>query len=137
MIAAALVYQVVARVPTDALNVALGVACGVAATIPVTVGLALALLRQRHQAEHVSEWNDPEPTPGIQFSQPMPRPTAQPTFQQPQIIVLAPQGQTPLASGQTPQNLYQLFPWLTGAYDPAGEEPDQAVDARDWRIIGE
>jgi hypothetical protein len=57
--------------------------------------------------------------------------------QQPQIIVLAPpQGQ--FTQGQFPQNGYGAMPlqWLNQAY-AMPQDTDQAIDARDWRIIGE
>lgn len=148
LIASAVVYQLIARIPTDALNVALGVACGVGASIPVSVGLLIALTRQRRQNDQNAEWQEPDPVPArMHYAPPPPRQPqrAAPSYTdaaralppQPQIIVIAPpQGQFP--PGQMPQNLYGGIPlsWLQGQPAPA-EDGEQTVDARDWRIIGE
>lgn len=125
-------YQLLERVPSDALNVALGVLCGIGASIPVTLGLLIALARQRqHNAARV-EWNDPEPEP-TRF-EPTPLPRAIPSNPpQPQIIVLTPQGQ--FAPQQFPHGI-QMPAQFQQPY-PFMQEHANAIDAREWRIIGE
>lgn len=137
LVLAAIVYQILARVPSDALNVALGVLCGIGASIPVSLGLLLALTRQRRE-ERADEWTDPEPVRYVQ--QPVQRlPQPLPPYGQtgqPQIIVVAPpQGQYP--SGQFPQGIPFPAQWLSQQQYPFMQEPAGAVDAREWRIIGE
>lgn len=134
LIAATAVYQVLERVPADALTLALGVACGVGASIPVSIGLVLAISRQRraaYETEEDAEDEEPLVPPSLPIPHRVPAPQAQP-----QIIVIAPpQGQFP--QGQFPQG----FPyagahmmWGAGGLAPDGS---QTVDARDWRIIGD
>lgn len=128
----AVLYQLLERVPSDALNVALGVLCGIGASIPVSLGLLIALTRQRQQNGQ-PEWNDPEPEPVRYAPQPIPRMPEQAAQaqQQPQIIVIAPpQG------GQFPQGFQMPAQWTNGQY-PFMHENSQAIDAREWRIIGE
>lgn len=134
---AAIAYQVLERVPSDALTVALGVTCGIAASVPVTLGLLIVLLRRR-DADAQADWDDREPTPARAVPTPVQPRYAQPALPPPQIIVLAPNGQGQFTSGQFPQNLYgaNQLPWLSGQYSDSPDS-DSAVDARDWRIIGE
>lgn len=133
LVLAAVAYQVVARVPADSLSVALGVACGIGASIPVTLGLLLALLRQHRPAETYQELDAPEPEPPRFEPQPSPQRIVAP--QQPQIIVLTP---AQFAAGQFSQNGYGAAPlqWLNQAYTMP-PDAEQAIDAREWRIIGE
>ncbi len=136
LVLAAVVYQILARVPSDALNVALGVMCGIAASIPVSLGLLIALTRQREQANVTAEVYDPEPEPARFVEQPMPLRIPQQSAQQPQIIVIAPpQGQ--FAQGQFPQGFQMPAQWLNQTQYPFMQEHANAVDAREWRIIGE
>ncbi len=136
---AALVYQILERVPTDALNIALGVACGIGASIPVSLGLLIALTRQRQQDDWQIEWQGasterlPQRSPPQRYAPQQIQEAAQP---QPQIIVIAPpQGQ--FAPGQFPQGFPIPAQWLNQqAYAPMHENPN-TVDAREWRIIGE
>ena len=133
LIAAGVVYQVIQKVPAEALTVALGVACGLGASLPVAFGLLIALTRQRQQVETIEEWSDPEPTP-VRYTPPMPQriPQLQEPQQQPQIIVIAPpQGQ--FANGQLPQ---MPFTWNNAQY-PFMADTSQPMQERDWRIIGE
>lgn len=126
------VYQILERVPSDALNVALGVMCGIGASIPVTLGLLIALTRQRqHNAARV-EWNDSESEPTRIEPTPLPR-AIQSDPPQPQIIVLTPQGQF------APQQFPQGFPMPAQFQQPNPfmQEHAHAIDAREWRIIGE
>ncbi len=134
LVISAVVYQFLQRVPADALNVALGVMCGIGASIPVSVGLLLALMRQRQRYETPQEWSDPEPAYPTQPSLPQHIPQ-QPALPQPQIIVLAPQGN--LAPGQFPQGMPMPAQWLNQQAYPFMQEHANAVDAREWRIIGE
>ena len=135
LVLATVVYQILARVPSDALNVALGVMCGIAASIPVSLGLLIALTRQREHA-NVTEVYDPEPEPARFVEQPMPLRIPQPSAPQPQIIVIAPpQGQ--FAQGQFPQGFQMPAQWLNQTQYPFMQEHANAVDAREWRIIGE
>lgn len=159
LVLAAVVYQVLERVPSDSLNVALGVMCGIAASVPVSLGLLLALTRQRQQDQAEAEWLAPEPeaarivrlanghASGMsndelddrrQIPQRIPQnANAQP---QPQIIVIAPpqgqfaQGQ--FAQGQFPQGFSFPAQWTPQQF-PFMHEQANAVDAREWRIIGE
>ncbi len=140
---AVIVYQVLERVPTDALNVALGVACGIGASIPVSLGLLIALTRRRDRNEAQVEWNDPEPEPvryappvqRIPQQAPMPQMRAPEMPQQPQIIVIAPpQGQ--FAPGQFPQGFPFPAQWTNAPSMGMHEQPDP-IDSREWRIIGE
>ena len=134
IVLATIAYQIVERVPADTLSVALGVACGIGASIPVTVGLILALLRQRQNAGTFAETPEPEPAPARVQYHPAPQPLAQPPMQPPQIIVLSPQGQ--FAPGQIPQGFPLPAQW--GATpNPFLQEHANAIDAREWRIIGE
>lgn len=132
IVLATIAYQVIERVPADTLSVALGVACGIGASIPVTVGLMLLLLRQRQNAEAFAETTEPEPA-RVQYH-PAPQPLAQAQLQPPQIIVLSPQGQ--IAPGQMPQGFPMPAQWAS-APNPFMQEHANAVDAREWRIIGE
>lgn len=147
LILAGVAYQVLGRIPSDALNVAFGVMCGIGASIPVSLGLLLALTRQRQRTAEI-DWGEPEPEP-IRVEQPavqrFPQPApqlqyqAQPQLQaqmpqQPQIIVVTPQGQ--YLGGQLPQGL-QFPPQWTNQQYPFMHEQVNAVDAREWRIIGE
>lgn len=132
IVLATIAYQVIERVPADTLSVALGVACGFAASIPVTLGLMLLLLRQRESQETFIE--TPEPDPARMPHQPAPPPLTAPQMQSPQIIVLTPQGQ--FAPGQMPQGFPLPAPWATTP-NPFMQEHANAVDAREWRIIGE
>lgn len=135
LIAAVVAYQVLARVPSDALNVALGVACGIGASIPVSLGLLIALMRRRQQGDSQLDWQDAEPASARYPAHPLPQRIPQPELQQPQIIVIAPpQGQ--FAPGQFPQGFPMPAQWLNQQYPFMHENPE-AVDARDWRIIGE
>ncbi|GIL15201.1 MAG: hypothetical protein BroJett039_03740 [Chloroflexota bacterium] len=131
---AAIAYQIIERVPSDALNVALGVACGVGASIPVMLGLLLALWRERQSVDTDAAIVEPEPARLRAQSLPasMPLPAAQPP---PQIIVLAPQGQ--YAQGQLPQGFPMPAQWLNQTQYPFMHEQPNAVDAREWRIIGD
>jgi hypothetical protein len=139
-VVAAVLYQVIERVPADALTVALGVACGVGASIPVMLGLLIALLRQRTPSPDMPEMSDPEPVPSRVPAPPRLAPLQAPHSQQPQIIVIAPpQGQYmpgQFAPGQLPQDLLRAMPWLTPQY-PDESATGPTIDARDWRIIGE
>ncbi|MDL1896628.1 hypothetical protein FBQ82_10160 [Anaerolineae bacterium CFX7] len=123
-------YHAIERVSAETLNIAFGVMCGVAASVPVTVGLMLALLRQRQTADASDETFETQAPPARESyrpaSQTLPAPSP------PQIIVLSPQGQ--FAPGQLPQN----FPlqW-NQTPNPFLSEHANAVDAREWRIIGE
>jgi len=131
---AAVAYQVAARVPADSLSVALGVACGIAASIPVMLGLLIALLRQHRPTELYQEFDPSEPEPLRFEPQAAPQRIVAPP-QQPQIIVLTP---AQFAAGQFTQTGSGALPlqWLNQAYAmPPG--PEQAIDARDWRIVGE
>jgi len=133
LMGAGVVYQMIQRVPPEALTVALGVTCGLAASLPVALGLLIALTRNRQQVEPVEEWIDPEPTP-VRYLPPAPQriPQQMPEQQQPQIIVIAPpQGQ--FGQGQLPQ---MPFTWNNGQY-PFIVDNNQAMQERDWRIIGE
>ncbi|MBI4675594.1 MAG: hypothetical protein HY741_28450 [Chloroflexi bacterium] len=136
LVLAAVAYQIVERVPAETLSVMLGVACGIGASIPVSVGLLIALLRQRQPVETYQELETPEPEPARVEHQTPPQRISAPQPQQPQIIVLAPQGQ--FAPGQFAQNGYgaPALQWLQQAY-AMPPEPEQTIDARDWRIIGE
>lgn len=155
LVLAGVVYQILARVPTDALNVALGVMCGIGASIPVSLGLLIALTRQRQQTMAQGEWSDPEPEPVRVIQQPAPRVApayAQPSLStadlyrrdmqntpvQPQIIVLTPQGQfAPLGAQQgAAQTFNGSAQWANQPY-PYMHEQVNTVDAREWRIIGE
>ena len=129
IVLATIAYQVIERISTETLNVVLGVACGIGASIPVTAGLLLALLRQRARAE-MYEMPEPEPMPAR--VQPQPQHIAAPQMPQPQIIVLSPQG-------QFPQNAQMPAQWMNAmnAVNPYMHEQPNAVDAREWRIIGE
>jgi hypothetical protein len=139
LVLSAVVYQVLGRIPSDALNVALGVMCGIGASIPVSLGLLIALTRRR-QAEAEMDWQDQEPSPAryipqpvSHFREPAPR-LEQP--QVPQIIVVAPpQGQ--FAPGQFPQGIPLQATWGSQQPYPFMHEHANAVDAREWRIIGE
>jgi hypothetical protein len=134
IIAAGIVYQILERVPQDALTVALGVACGVGASIPVSVGLFIALMRNKNQAESYEMTSERAPVPVEQLPQQMPQRVV-PAQQQPQIIVIAPpQGQ--FNAGQFPPGFLNAIPWL-GSQSGATPEGDESLDARDWRIIGE
>ncbi len=133
LVLATIVYQVMMRVPAETLSIALGVACGVAASIPVTVGLLIALLRERSTAETYVEERPAEPAPARMPYQP-PQPIAPPAMPQPQIIVLSPNGQ--FMPGQMPQNFQMPAQWQNMA-NPYMHEHSNAVDAREWRIIGE
>jgi len=141
LIASAAVYQILGRVPSDALNVALGVACGVIASIPVSLGLLIALNRQRQQNQLQGESYETEPEP-VRYTPRTVEPAAEPRpfqlshqQQQPQIIVIAPpQGQFPQV--QFPQGFPMPAQWLNQQY-PSMQENSETVDARDWRIIGE
>lgn len=139
LVLAAIVYQILARVPSDALNVALGVLCGIGASIPVSLGLLIALTRRR-QPEDRGEWADPDSEPVRHIQQPVQR-LPQPALpfqqtQQPQIIVVAPP-QGPYAPGQYPQGIPFPTQWLNQQQYPFMQEHAGAIDARDWRIIGE
>lgn len=135
LIAAAFGYQILERVPSDALNVALGVACGVGASIPVLLGLIIALMRQREQNNVSAEWRDPEPEPERFVQRPTPQHVPQNASQQPQIIVIAPpQGQ--FGQGQFPQGFSLPAQWMNQFY-PSAQENIETVESRDWRIIGE
>lgn len=147
LVLAVIAYQVLERVPSDALNVALGVACGIAASIPISLGLLIALTRRRQQDEPQVEWADPEPRPVQIIEQPSPRripepaPYAPQQMQQPQIIVVTPQGQViggqgQFAPGQFPQGAALTPQWNAQQYPFMQEQPN-AIDAREWRIIGE
>jgi hypothetical protein len=135
IVLAAVVFQVLQRVPTDAMNVALGVACGIGASIPVSLGLLIALTRQRQHNNFQSEWKDLEPepapyAPSVQripqrIPQQIPPSQAQPFPQQPQIIVVAP-----------PQGYPFPAPWTNQQFIGMNEQPDP-IDSREWRIIGE
>jgi hypothetical protein len=132
IVLATVAYQVVERVPSDTLSVALGVACGIAASIPVTVGLMIALWRRGTPAGTYAEMPEPEIAPRPMPYRPTVQPFAPPQLQPPQIIVLSPQGQF------TPGQL-QDFPlpaqWAISP-NPFMHEQANAVDAREWRIIG-
>lgn len=135
LVVAVVAYQVLARVPSDALNVALGVACGIGASIPVSFGLLIALMRRRPQNDAQPEWQDVGSAPARYPAHAMAQRVPQPEPQQPQIIVIAPpQGQ--FAPGQFPQGFPMPAQWLNQQYPFMHENPE-AVDARDWRIIGE
>lgn len=147
LVLAVIAYQLIERVPSDALNVALGVACGIAASIPVSLGLLIALTRQRRQNEAQVEWADPEPEPVQIVQPPMPQRIPQPAqfapqqLQQPQIIVVTPQGQViggngQFAPGQFPRSAPMAPQWNAQQYPFMHEQPN-AIDAREWRIIGE
>ncbi len=125
-------YHAVERVSADTLNVAFGVVCGIAASVPVTVGLMLALLRQRPTPDAPDETFEAEPPPARVAYRPAPQTLPTPPMPPPQIIVLTPQGQ--FAPGQLPPN----FP-LSWNQTPTLflHEHANAVDAREWRIIGE
>lgn len=146
---AVIAYQVLERVPSDALNVALGVACGIAASIPVSLGLLIALTRQRQRTELQAGWTDPEPEPVQIVQPPAPRAVPQPAqfapqtqqLQQPQIIVVTPQGQIIGGQGQFAPGQFQPgtpmpVQWNPQQY-PFMQEQANAIDAREWRIIGE
>lgn len=132
LIGAGVVYQVIQKVPPEALTIALGVTCGLAASLPVALGLLIALTRQRQQTESIEEWSEPEPRP-IRYAPPMPQRMIEPAqAQQPQIIVIAPpQGQ--FGQGQLSQ---MPFTWNNAQY-PFLTDGNQAMQERDWRIIGE
>lgn len=134
IVLATIAYQVMERVPADTLSVALGVACGVSASIPVTVGLMIAVWRQRSAAGTYAEITEPEPERPRSQSQPAPHSLTLTQAQPPQIIVLSPNGQ--FAPGQLPQGFSWSPPW-TNTPNPFMHEHANAVDARDWRIIGE
>jgi hypothetical protein len=133
IVLATVAYQIIERVPADTLSVALGVACGIGASVPVSVGLMMALLRQRQAPEAEVETREIEPA-RVRYPPTPPylaAPTAPP---QPQIIVLSPQGQ--FAPGQLAQSMPFPAQWTNSQYPFLQEQPD-AVDAREWRIIGE
>ncbi len=134
LIGAAIVYQVVTRVSTDALNVALGVACGIGASIPVSVGLMIAMTRQRQQVQAEYEWRDEDPSRARFVSDALPQHIPQ-APEKPQVIVIAPpQGQ--FAAGQFPQGFnLGAMPWTTPQYPYLEGNP--AIEERNWRIIGE
>ncbi len=135
LVVAAFVYQILERIPSDALNVAFGVACGVGASIPVLLGLVVALLRQREQNNVLADWHDPEPEPARSVQRPTPQQVPQNASQQPQIIVIAPpQGQ--FGQGQFPQGFPLPAQWMNQLY-PSAQENLETVESRDWRIIGE
>lgn len=134
IVLATIAYQVVERVPADTLSVALGVACGFAASIPVTIGLMLVLLRQRQARDGYIETPEPESAPARMSYQPAPQPVTAPQMPPPQIIVLTPQGQ--FAPGQLPQGFPLPAQWANPP-NPFMHEQANAVDAREWRIIGE
>lgn len=138
LVGAGMLYQMLERVPTDALNVALGVTLGIAASVPVSLGLFVALTRQRSQNNAVDDWIDPEPeptrAPHPSILQQIPQ-SAQ-SAQMPQIIVLAPPpGQ--FTANQFPQGFPMPAQWLNQAQALHSHEPTNAVDAREWRIIGD
>lgn len=137
LVLAAVVYQILERVPSDALNVALGVMCGIGASIPISFGLLVALTRQRHKSEVTVEWREPEPEPARVVRQSSPHQVPQQPSPQPQIIVIAPpQGQ--FAQGQFPQGFQIPAQWLNQTQPaPFMHEHAHAVDAREWRIFGE
>lgn len=152
LVLGAIVQQVLARVPTDALNVAVGVIFGIAASIPVSLGLLIALTRERTRNPAPSDWNDDEPQPARIIQQPASRPLPYPQTprpandfargdvlpnqmpSQPQIIVLAAPGQFP--QGSVPSGFPVPAQWANSPY-PYMHEQANTVDARDWRIIGE
>lgn len=162
LILATIAYQIFGRIPSDVLNVALGVMCGIGASIPVSLGLLIALTRRRNQDEQPIEWAEPEPAryvpqsvpqvaatqvqripqqsgyaPQLAQSQMQYAPQVAPhpsPLQQPQIIVVTPQGQ--FAQGQFPQGFQMPAQWNPQQY-PFMQEHANAVDAREWRIIGE
>lgn len=134
IVLATIAYQIIQRVPADTLSVALGVACGIGASIPVMVGLVLALLRQRQNTTAFAEMPEPEPAPVRAQYQPAPHTMTQAQLQPPQIIVLTPQGQ--FSSGQVPQGFPLSAQWANPP-NPFMPEHTNAVDAREWRIIGE
>jgi hypothetical protein len=144
LILAVVAYQVLERVPTDAMNVALGVACGIGASIPVSLGLLIALTRRRQTNNAQVEWSDPEPEP-VRYAPPVqriPQQAQAPQMQahsanapQPQIIVIAPpQGQ--FAQGQFPQGFPFPAQWTNQQFVGMNEQADP-IDSREWRIIGE
>lgn len=134
IVLATIAYQVVERVSSDTLSVALGVACGIAASIPVTVGLVIALWRQRSAVETYAETAEPEPArPRMQYP-PATHPMTPPQVQPPQVIVLSPQGQ--FLPGQMPHGFSWPAQW-SNTPNPFMQEHANAVDAREWRIIGE
>lgn len=149
LVLAVIVFQVLERVPSDALNVALGVACGIAASIPVSLGLLIALTRQRRRNEAQVEWVDPEPETVEVIPPPTPPRIPQTAqfapqqLQQPQIIVVTPQGQViggnaQFAPGQFPQGApIPMAPQWNAQQYPFMQEQPNAIDAREWRIIGE
>lgn len=117
-------YQVINRLPADALNVAVGVLCGITASIPVSLGLMIALLRRRDAGQPEADSLEAEPE-SITRAPRQPQPP-----QQPQIIVIAPpQGQFPQGNGYGVPLSNFGYP-----YAPASNE---TIEARDWRIIGE
>lgn len=134
IVLATIAYQVIERVSADTLSVALGVACGIAASIPVTVGLMIAVLRQRQTHEALVEMPEAEPMPARMTYQPAPQTLDAPHMPPPQIIVLSPQGQ--FAPGQLPQGFPLPVQW-SQTPNPFLHEHANAVDAREWRIIGE
>jgi hypothetical protein len=112
---------------------------GIGASIPVSLGLLIALTRRRQEDDR-SEWADPEPEPARYIQHPvqrLPQPvTPFQQAQQPQIIVVAPpHGQYP--TGQYPQGIPFPAQWLNQQQYPFLQEHAAAVDAREWRIIGE
>jgi hypothetical protein len=142
LVAAAAVYQLLERVPTDALNVALGVACGIGASIPISLGLLMALMRRREQNDQSGDWEDVpvrqprfDPIRFAHRNESPQYPQSQAQAAQPQIIVIAPP-QAQGVPGQFPQGFPLPAQWLNQSYPYLQDNPE-AVDARDWRIIGE
>jgi hypothetical protein len=135
IVLATVAYHIVERVPAETLSIALGVACGIGASVPISVGLIIALLRQRQSPEAEVETREIETAPARVHYPPTPQYLAAPTApSQPQIIVLSPQGQ--FAPGRFAQGMQFPVSWTNPQY-PFMQEQSDAVDAREWRIIGE
>lgn len=118
---ASIIYQWVQRLPSDALSVAAGVLCGIAATLPISFALIIVLLRRSNSS------------PGAQGSTPVSNqvPTITRQSSQPQIIVVAP------PQGAGTQGIPFNMPPFQNYAPHYSEDPEDIVDGRDWRIIGD
>jgi hypothetical protein len=115
-----LAYYVSSRLSTETLDIAVGVLCGIAASLPVSIGLLVALTRERREESKDELDADFYPAPSY----------GTPPRQMPHVIVIAPpQGQ--YTTGSIPVS----YPGDRSTYYPL-RELDDALQARDWRIIG-
>ncbi len=122
--AASLAYFVGNRLSTQAIDIAVGVLCGMGASLPVSVGLLVALTRQRERTIEDEPTADNYPATQNRPARPA----------SPQIIVVAP----PQAQYGFGQNGYGYGYPGAASYDGyAGQQQEQVIDGRDWRIIGD